>query len=326
MTSAIELHNIHKTFKIRSWRSFLLRRPFKQIKVLRGASFTVKQGEIVSLLGLNGAGKSTLIKILASLVTPDKGTSKIQSFDTSLENHRTRSLIGLVNTNARSFYWRLTGKQNLTFFASLYNLSAGERSKRVDELLDWLGLANVANIALMKYSSGQQQRLAICRAMLSEPEIMLMDEPTNSLDPVAAAKLRKFVKDELAGHRNKAILWCTHLLNEAEEISNRIAILHNGKIITQDSLDTIKKRIEKENRYMLKIRCNEVSMPIFLKPIATKSTRTGDILNVEIKLEEPEIPLLLNKLVKADIEIFTVKPVEMPLEEVFEKLTLNTQH
>ncbi len=326
MTPAIELCDIYKTFKLRSWRTFLLQKPARRVEVLRGASFTVNHGEIVSLLGLNGAGKTTFIKILASLIIPDRGKARINGFDTSLEDQKTRPLIGLVNTNPRSFYWRLTGRQNLTFFASLYNLSSDERTRRVNHLLDWLGLGDKADIAFMKYSSGQQQLLGICRAMLGDPEIMLMDEPTNSLDPLASARLRNFVKHELASRRNKAILWCTHLLQEAEQVSDRIAILHKGKIITQDTLQTIKKRIEKEKHYLIKIKSTNDTLPDRLQPIVISSRKTGNALEVEIKSEEADIPLILNQLVQAGIQVFMVKPVETALEQVFEKLTSATPH
>lgn len=321
-TPAIEMQNIFKTFTIRSWRQILLRRNYKEINALKGVSCTVDRGEIVSLLGLNGAGKTTLIKILAGLVIPDSGTARINGIDTSLSNPKTRQLVGLVNTNARSFYWRLTGRQNLTFFASLYNLSPADRHKRVARLLDWLEVADKADIPFMKYSSGQQQRLAIGRALLGDPEILLMDEPTSSLDPIAAARLRNFVKNELAGLEGKAILWCTHDLKEAENISDRIAILHKGKIIVQENLQSIRNFMKTENRYLLKIRYPNDSVPDVLKPLTIGYTKTGDMLEVEIQTEEPDIPLLLQKLAGDGIEVFMVKTVEIPLEQVFERLTL----
>ena len=320
MPPAIELSNIHKSFTSTSLRKIITRRQGRRLDVLRGASFTVKNGEIVTLLGLNGAGKTTLIKILAGLVTPDKGVAKIQGFDTATEDNKTRPYIGLVNTNSRSFYWRLTGRQNLAFFAALHNLSGRARSKRIAELLEWLGLGQKADIPFMKYSSGQQQRLAICRALIHEPKILLMDEPTNSLDPLAASKLRIFIRENLVKQRNKAILWCTHDLKEAEDLSDRIAILHQGKIIAQDSLKTIKQLIEKEHLFILQLRPASNTLPVFLSPMIVKTTQEGDIWHVKIQAANHYLPGIIEKLVHENTEVFSAAPQETPLETIFENL------
>jgi len=321
MPPAIELSNIHKSFSRTSWRTVITRRQGARLDVLRGASFTVKRGEIVTLLGLNGAGKTTLIKILAGLVTPDKGAAKVQGFDTSTEDYKTRRCIGLVNTNSRSFYWRLTGRQNLSFFAALHNLSGRVRKKRIAELLDWLDLNQKADTPFMSYSSGQQQRLAICRAIIHKPAILLMDEPTNSLDPLAASKLRTFIRDKLVKKENKAILWCTHDLKEAKDLSDRIAILHQGQIIAQDSLKSIKRIIETDHEYILQLRTSGTRLPDFLSSMIITETKNGEIWEVKIKTANPSLHSIVKKLVQENIEIHSATPQETPLETIFENLT-----
>jgi ABC-2 type transport system ATP-binding protein len=331
MSTAINLTEVTKSFQHRSWRSILFKKHIRRVEVLRNATFSVNKGEIVSLLGLNGAGKTTLIKILASLIIPDNGSATIHGYDTSTEDTMTRQLIGLVNTNNRSFYWRLSGRQNLAFFASLYDLAPRARKARINELLHWLGLEKNADMAFMKYSSGQQQRLSICRALLSEPEVLLMDEPTSSLDPIAAANLRDFVRDELVGQRNKTVLWCTHNLQEAEYISDRIVILHKGTIITQGSPKAIRKEIDNQNRYVLKIRFSGRQLPSTLQSIATENSQHEHYTSVKINTEEINIPELVSRLSDDGVEIFAVQPEERSLEYVFEELTnqhdlaLNTQ-
>ena len=158
---AISLNNISKTFTEHTWQTlFRLKKPIK-VTALQSVSLTIKPGEIFGLLGPNGAGKTTLIKILATLILPDSGKASIGGFDLVANPQDVRPLIGLVNANERSFYWRLTGRQNLDFFAALWNLDKIEKKERIGNVLDRMGLAHKADTPFMKYSSGQQQRLAL---------------------------------------------------------------------------------------------------------------------------------------------------------------------
>ena len=232
---AIELKNITKTFVERTWRTTFLRKTPKRVEALRGVSLSVRPGVIFGLLGPNGAGKTTLIKILATLILPDSGHASILGHDLCDHAQQVRTKIGVVNTSERSFYWRLTGRQNLIFFAALCNLSGSKGRKRIEELLDLVGLNEKADNAFMRYSTGQQQRLALARALLADPEVLLMDEPTRSLDPVAASDLRRFTIKELAERQGKTVLWCTHNLKEAGEVCGCLAIIHKGKVIASGS-------------------------------------------------------------------------------------------
>ncbi len=199
----------------------------------------MNKGEILGLLGPNGAGKTTLIKILSTLVTPDQGSGSIAGLSLETESLAIRNKIGMVSTNDRTFYWRLTGRENLDFFATLYNLHGTTKSRRITEALELTNMEDKADSRFMSFSAGQKQRLAIARAMLSDPEILLLDEATSSLDPIATRKLITFTKETLAKTEHKTIIWCTHNLREAEEICDRVAILHEGQVLHIGTLQSI---------------------------------------------------------------------------------------
>ncbi len=229
MSPAIELNNISKTFTERNWKTFLFRKPIR-VHALENITLTVNKGEILGLLGPNGAGKTTLIKILSTLVTPDQGYGSIAGLSLETESLAIRNKVSMVSTNDRTFYWRLTGRENLDFFATLYNLYGATKSRRITQALELTDMEDKADSRFMTFSAGQKQRLAIARAMLPDPEILLLDEATTSLDPIAARKLLTFTKETLAEREQKTIIWCTHNLHEVEEICSRVAILNKGKI------------------------------------------------------------------------------------------------
>ena len=146
---------------------------------------------------------------------------------------------GMVSTNDRTFYWRLSGRENLDFFATLYNLRGTKKTKQIEKSLQLIDMEDKAESRFMSYSSGQKQRLAIARAMLADPEVLLMDEATTSLDPIARRKLLNFTNETLAKQEQKTIIWCTHNLHEAEDICDRVTILHRGKVLYTGKLDEI---------------------------------------------------------------------------------------
>jgi len=317
---AIELKNITKTFVERSWRTTVLRKTPKRVEALRGISLKIQPGAIFGLLGPNGAGKTTLIKILATLILPDSGHASILGYDLCDRAHRVRSNIGVVNTSERSFYWRLTGRQNLLFFAALSNLSDSYAKKRVEALLDLVGLNEKADTAFMKYSTGQQQRLALARALLADPQILLMDEPTSSLDPVAASQFRKLTQKELAGHQGKTVIWCTHNLKEAQEVCHGLAIIHKGKIIATGSLEHMQGLMDDGSFYQLKIDHwpehglqDSGGLPI-------RTFRNNGYVDLEVRAKEDEIPSLLNRLMSSGIKVYTCTPKQPDLEKIFERL------
>ncbi len=232
MEKAIETTRLTKTFTVpRGVVDLVRRRPAVDgITPVEEVDLVVEKGEVFGILGPNGAGKTTLIKILCTLILPTAGSARINGFDIEKESGRVRESIGLVTTDERSFYWRLTGRQNLEFFASLHNFYSDDARNMVDDLLGVVDLKYAADERFLNYSAGMKQRMAIARGLLNDPAVLFMDEPTRSLDPGAAQGLREFIKGEIVGERGKTIFISTHNLEEAEELCDRVAIFDDGRI------------------------------------------------------------------------------------------------
>jgi ABC-2 type transport system ATP-binding protein len=317
---AIELKDITKTFVERTWRTTFLRKKPKKVEALRDISLTVRPGSIFGLLGPNGAGKTTLIKILATLILPDSGHASILGHDLCDHAHQVRTKIGVVNTSERSFYWRLTGRQNLIFFAALCNLYGLYAKKRVEALLDLVGLNEKADTVFMKYSTGQQQRLALARALLADPEVLLMDEPTSSLDPVAASQFRKLTQKELAGRQGKTVIWCTHNLKEAQEVCHGLAIIHKGKVIASGALEDMHRLMDDGNFYQLKIdHWPENGLQDF-SVLPMHTFRNNGYVDLEVRAKQEQIPSLLKCLMLSGIKVYTCTRKQPDLETIFERL------
>ncbi|MFQ5946705.1 MAG: ABC transporter ATP-binding protein [Anaerolineae bacterium] len=197
---------------------------------LRELDLTVGTGEILGLLGTNGAGKTTLLKILATLILPTAGRVTVEGCDVAREADRVKAMIGLGTSEERSFYWRLTGRQNLEFFAAFQGLSPHGARDRIEQLRAELGL-EALDRRFGVYSTGMRHRLAIARALLRQPQILLLDEPTRSLDPLAAGVLRRLIRDTLVAEMGCTVVLATHNLGEAEELCDRIAVLHEGRLV-----------------------------------------------------------------------------------------------
>lgn len=244
-TYAIEAEELTKRFVL--GRGFLdvIRNTGKRdvITTLDGVNIKVREGEVLCLMGPNAAGKSTLIKILCTLILPSEGNAYINGYDVVKEGQKARSSIGFVTTDERSFYWRLSGRENLQFFATLHNLPRTKVKARVDELLDVVHLKNRADEPFLNYSAGMKQRMAIARGLLNDPIVLFMDEPTRSLDPAAAKNLRDFIKDHIVGERGKTVFISTHQLDEAEQLCDQVAILDGGRIKVQGSPTELKESL-----------------------------------------------------------------------------------
>jgi ABC-2 type transport system ATP-binding protein len=228
--ATIEINNLKKTFYDSSLIPF---RKSKQITALDGVSLRVKPGEVVALVGRNGAGKTTLMKILATLVIPTSGQVRIGDADVVIAPERAKAMIGLATGDERSFYWRITGRQNLDLFAALYNIPRNQIRKRVNEVIQIMNLTPNANQTFKSYSTGIRQRLALARCLLHDPPVLLLDEPTHGLDPVMKSRLLNLLRNELAIGAGKTILFATHQLSDATEAADRIAILDRGKLLAE---------------------------------------------------------------------------------------------
>jgi ABC-2 type transport system ATP-binding protein len=235
--AAISIRNLSKTYPspFRRLRAFF-RRPVKEpVEALREVTFDVDTGEIFGLIGRNGAGKTTLTKIVATLVQPTTGTVSVRGSDSVVQDENVRRQIGLATAEERSFYWRLTGEQNLMFFARLHGLSDRTAKQRIRELFAQLELDEVARRRFGEMSTGNKQRLAVARALLSSPPVLLLDEPTRSLDPLAAARMRELISSLARQDPPVTILLTSHNLAEVETLCERVAIISRGQIRAIDT-------------------------------------------------------------------------------------------
>jgi len=225
---AVTVKNLSKTYPIsfpRVKRFFHL--PVKpSVEALKNVSFEIAEGEVFGLIGKNGAGKTTLTKIIATLIQPTDGKVSVKNFDSVKNEVKVRSLIGLATAEERSFYWRLTAEQNLLFFARLYGMKDQLAGKRITEVFEQLDLTELKKRRFAELSTGNKQRLAVARALLPAPPILLLDEPTRSLDPLAAAEMRDLIRSL----KDVSVLLTSHNLSEVEELCNRVAIISKGEI------------------------------------------------------------------------------------------------
>ncbi len=208
------------------------RRAQEPVRALNHVSLRVRARQIYGLLGPNGAGKTTLTKILSTLLRPTAGSARVAGHDVVRQEAKVRASVGLVVGDQRSFYWRLTGRQNLEFFGTLQELGRGQLRRRTDLLGELLGLMEFLDRPFRNYSAGMQQRLALARSLLHDPPLLLMDEPTRSLDPGATAAFHRLLR-RLAEDEGKTIVLVTHHLSEARAVCDRAGVLEAGNLVLE---------------------------------------------------------------------------------------------
>lgn len=247
---AIAFEGVSKAFPVRRRILAALRHPLatQRISVIRDVSFEVRPGEFFGLLGPNGAGKTTLFKMLATLVTPDSGEVTVFGRDAMRETTAVRGLVAPVIADERSLHWRLSGVENLRLFAALHGLREPALRKRVGEVLDIVQLSDASTRLAGTYSSGMRQRLLIARALLSSPRVLLLDEPTRSLDPVSARNFRRFLKEEMVERAGCTVLLATHSADEAFDLCTRVAILDKGHVLAIGRTEELARRFA-DDRY-----------------------------------------------------------------------------
>jgi ABC-2 type transport system ATP-binding protein len=235
---AIEASALNKTFKTKLglWKT-----KSKSTLAVEDISFDVKRGELFGLLGPNGAGKTTTVKMLTTLLLPTHGTARILGLDVVRQTAEVRKHIGFAFSGSRGLYNRLTAIQNLKYFAELYALDPQVTHQRIPQLLELVGLADRGNDKVETFSSGMVQRLHLARALLHDPEVLFLDEPTVGIDPIGSRELRQTIKNLIS--LGKTILLTTHYMAEAEELCQRIAIINRGRIVALDSPEALKRRI-----------------------------------------------------------------------------------
>jgi ABC-type multidrug transport system ATPase subunit len=212
------------------WRA--LAQPFakQRIRALAGISFSVQCGEAIALVGVNGAGKSTLLRLLATLLHPSSGHAQVCGVDVATKAALVRTKIGYDAGVEQSFYGRLTGRQNLRLFATLNGLSRQEFADRIERLSELLELSPFLDQQTRTCSTGMLRRLSLARALLHSPEVLLLDEPTRSLDSASAVAFRRYLKNEIIGRQRATLLFASHDISEVEELADRIILLHQGQL------------------------------------------------------------------------------------------------
>jgi ABC-2 type transport system ATP-binding protein len=236
--NAIVVKNLKRVYRARIG---VFKRSIKEVVAVDDISFEIKAGELFGLLGPNGAGKTTTVKMLATLLIPTQGSASILDYDVVADANEVRKHIGFIFGGERGLYWRLSGIDNLRYFASLYSVEPDVSKKRIPYLLEMVGLKDRGNERVEGYSRGMKQRLHVARTLLHDPEILFLDEPTIGLDPVGAREFRQVIRDLQS--EKKTILLTTHYMFEADSLCERVAVIDKGLIVALDSPSELKRHV-----------------------------------------------------------------------------------
>jgi ABC-2 type transport system ATP-binding protein len=214
-------------------------RPRRMVTALSSATLNVERGDRIAVLGPNGAGKTTMLKLIGGLLLPTEGDIVVNGFSTAGDNTAARRAVGFVMNEERSFFWRLSGIQNLEFFGALDDLQGSELRDRIRELISLVRLEAAADMPVADYSSGMKQRLALARGLIAEPDVLVLDEPTRALDPLACEHLVKLILSRIYQDSRRTLLIATHRLEEAMTLCNKVLIIDKGELRAFDSIASI---------------------------------------------------------------------------------------
>ncbi len=318
---AIVTENLTRVFwPARGWRRTEREKP---ITAVSRVSLSIPRGELFGLLGPNGAGKTTLVKMLCTLILPTAGTATVAGHPLTQAGH-IRSSVGLVVSDERSFFWRLSARRNLAFFAALYGLYGRVAQRRIEQVLADVDLLAVAERPFRQFSSGMRQRLAIARGLLHQPQILFLDEPSRSLDPVATQQLHNLIR-RLMAEREMTIFLITHDLTEAEKLCDRVALMHRGEIQATGSPAALRARLRPYRQYTI-----ETDNAIRLKTAvenARRETRLPPLhcsdctLTFQANEDAGELTAVLDHLRQHQLVIRHITSHLPTLEEVFTHYT-----
>lgn len=287
-----------------------------------GVTLNVQPGHILALLGQNGAGKTTTVRMLTSLLTPTRGWAQVGGYDVEKHPQEVRANVGVL-TEQHGLYMRMTGAEYLEFFGKVYGLDAETRRSRSDYLLDYFGLAEAANRRSGEYSKGMKQKLALARALIHDPSVLLLDEPTSAMDPESAQLVRNEISRLKSSKRT--IVICTHNLAEAEALADQIAIIYRGRILLNGTLEELKRSVlgpvEYEAVFAHDFDVGDMELPSGVA-LADRSATS-----LRFRVEAPQVvnPILVNALTSRHAPLVSFQEVPKKLEHVYLKTMAEAQ-
>lgn len=329
----VRVEELSKRFSVRRTWVEMLRAPRRRSHAIavERVSFTVEEGEIVGFLGVNGAGKTTLLKMLSTLILPDSGRAEVMGYDVRLQADEVRRLVAPVSPDERSLDWRLSSRENLRFMGALQGLRGQALHERIEEVLDGVALQDTGSKQVGSFSSGMRQRLLIARALLGRPRVLLLDEPTRSLDPLAARSFRTFLRESIAGPSGCTVLLATHDPEEALELCDRVLILDGGRLVAQGSPAQLSRRVAAPR---FRLRTRTPAHPAILRLLGRIASTTGAAqrddaglfrleFNFDDEVSDPAD--VLCGLVSAGVHVAGFERVDLSLAELIQRVLENRE-
>jgi ABC-2 type transport system ATP-binding protein len=291
-----------------------LTKHFDAFVAVDGVNLDVPDGRVLVLLGPNGAGKTTTVRMLTSVLVPTRGKAIVAGYDVVEHPDKVRASVGVL-TEHHGLYNRMSAEEYLDFYAQLYDMKPDVRKQRIDRLLEDFGLANDRKRRLGEYSKGMRQKLALVRALIHEPPILLLDEPTSAMDPESARMVRDAIR-QLRSH-DRTIILCTHNLTEAEELADQIAIIRRGHILITDTAENLKLTLLGPAEYEARL-ANRVNGWKAELPSGVLLTGQGEDW-LRFRVDSPQVtnPFLLQLLVMSQMQVISFQPVHRSLETAY---------
>ena len=325
----ITVEHVDKSFpKLLSAASWLrYRGAVPRRQVLFDICLSIPQGQLFGLLGANGAGKTTLLKLLATLCIPERGSIMVAGIDALRDPMGVRRRISLCVSEERSFYFRLTAHQNLRFFGSLTGLYGAVLEQRIDEVMKLVDLTAVLDQRFDSFSSGMRQRLSLARALLGDPDIIFLDEPTRAVDPLHAHAIRSLIRNQLVTERGKTIILATNSLEEAWSICDSVAILRDGRVVAHDAPKALDAQFTRFLRYHITLDNVDAAMLKRieamggLRNLTSAPTHDGITLNVEVEPSGVAVDEMLHILTANGAQIRALRSETPAPLDVFSGIT-----
>jgi ABC-2 type transport system ATP-binding protein len=322
--------NLIKTFKTKIPNGGLFNRQTCCVNAIDNLNLNIKKGELFGLLGPNGAGKTTLVKILCTLLPPDDGTATVNGFNVAKQQMHVKQSIGTIfSVGERGFFWRLTGYSNLEFFAAINNVPRSGRKERIMKVLELVGMQDKAFEIFQKYSGGMKRKLALARALLADPPILLLDEPTTGLDATSSRNIRDFIKNDLSKKHGKTVLYTTHYIEEVSQMCDRVGIMKKGKIVALDTPDALKGMTKKGEVADIVVKNMSELQVNSLRSMAGVSGLASEVQDsvlgqtrLRVYFENVDaLPMVLDFFFREKIKLVNFRQEEPTLEDAFIELT-----